>query len=655
MKFIKGVLFFNNGSDESYRMKRIVKHVRNRYYILLDLLIFTFLPLLAFYIRYDGLNIPLTVSSVLLLGVSLGLAKIIVMYFAGMYSRWWANASIGDLLLIIYSGILILLLQVLLLLGFKSIPVEPFSKVPFSVIILDSIFSGLFVSFSRLSLRIFSHQSMMRLFSQKEKHTSTLIVGAGDAGIVVMEELLRNSKGTMNIAGFIDDDDRKLGMKIRGVKVLGNRHSIPQKVADYHVKKVIIAIPSIGGSQVKEIVDICNKIKNIEILTLPPIYEIIDGKVEINKLRKVQIEDLLKRNPIKTDVNSINKMLENRTVLVTGGGGSIGSELCRQIIRCNPAALLLLGHGENSVFESFMELKSKYPQKNIVPVIADITDFKRMKSIFSNYKIDIVFHSAAHKHVPLMEDHPYEAIKNNIIGTKNLTDLCIEFDVEKFIDISTDKAVNPTSVMGTSKRIGEMLVINAAKKHNKKFSVVRFGNVLGSRGSVVKIFKSQIENGGPVTITHPDINRYFMTIPEAVQLVLQAFIIGNGGDIFIFDMGKPVKIMDLANDLIKLSGLIPGKDINVKVTGLRPGEKLFEELFNGGESFRNTINEKIFIAENSAKIVPPDFEDKLSAILELAENPDLDISTYKSYLKSLVPEFKYQRSDTINSAGWKEK
>ena len=409
-----------------------------------------------------------------------------------------------------------------------------------------------------------------------------------------------------------------------------------------------------GGSEVKEIVDICNKINKIEILTLPPIYEIIDGKVEINKIRKVQIEDLLKRNPIKTDVNSINKMLENKSVLVTGGGGSIGSELCRQIIRCNPAALLLLGHGENSVFETFMELKSKYPQKNIVPVIADITDFKRMKSIFSNYKIDIVFHSAAHKHVPLMEDHPYEAIKNNIIGTKNLTDLCIEFDVEKFIDISTDKAVNPTSVMGTSKRIGEMLVINAAKKHNKKFSVVRFGNVLGSRGSVVKIFKTQIENGGPVTITHPDINRYFMTIPEAVQLVLQAFIIGNGGDIFVFDMGKPVKIMDLAKDLIKLSGLTPGKDINIEVTGLRPGEKLFEELFNGGESFRNTVNEKIFIAENSEKIVPPDFEEKLSAILELAENPDLNISTYKSYLKSLVPEFKYQRSDTINSAGWKE-
>lgn len=655
MKFVKGFLFFNNGSDENYFMKRLIKRVRNRYYVIPDLLVFAFLLLFAFYIRYDGLNFPMNYSSILLLGFCFGAAKILVMYFTGMYSRWWAHASIDDLLLIIYSSFLIFVLQVLLLAGMKGIALEPFSKVPFSVIIIDSVFSILFISISRLSVRLYSHRNLKRSLTQQKKKVKIIIVGAGMAGILVHEELGRNSNGGNYIAGFIDDDERKKGMKIRGVKVLGNRFDIPKVVKEHKINRIIIAIPSIAGTEVKEIVDICNTIPGVEILTLPPIYEILDGKVEIKKLRKVQIEDLLKRNPIKTDTEAITRMLAGKVVMVTGGGGSIGSELCRQIMRCKPASLLLLGHGENSVFEIMMELRSKYGSGNIVPIIADVTNYKRMKSIFSNYNIDYVFHAAAHKHVPLMEDHPYEAIKNNVIGTKNLTDLCIEYKVEKFIDISTDKAVNPTSVMGTSKRIGEMLVINAAKQHMKKFSVVRFGNVLGSRGSVVKIFKSQIENGGPVTITHPDINRYFMTIPEAVQLVLQAFIIGNGGDIFIFDMGKPVRIMDLARDLIKLSGLTPGKDINIEVTGLRPGEKLYEELFNGGESFANTVNEKIFISENSAQIVPEDFEEKLSAILELAENPDLDISTFKLYMKSLVPEFKYQNAHTINSTGWNER
>lgn len=647
------ITFINNFFEKSF-MKRIVKKIRNRYYFAADFVIFTFIPLLAFYIRYDGLNLPLNFSEILYFGLFFAGVKLLIMYLAGMYSRWWINASIDDMVLILYSGFLIFVVQILILLGLKAITVPVFSKVPFSVSFLDSVFSLAFISLSRLSIRIFGNKSFKKVMSDKNKTENVLIVGAGMAGIMVLEELKRNNHGIINVVGFIDDDKRKFSMKIRGVKVLGNRTDIPEVVYANKVHKIIIAIPSASGKEIKDILNICNTIDDIEILTLPPIYDIIDGKVEIKKLRKVQIEDLLKRDPIKTDVESITEMIKDKVVLVTGGGGSIGSELCRQILRCNPNTLLLLGHGENSVFEIDMELKKKYPGKNIIPLIADVTDFKRMRSIFSNYKIDFVFHAAAHKHVPMMEYHPYEAIKNNITGTKYLVDLAIEFDIEKLVKISTDKAVNPTSVMGTSKRIGEMLVINAAKKYNRKFSVVRFGNVLGSRGSVVTVFKSQIENGGPVTVTHPDINRYFMTIPEAVQLVLQAFIIGNGGDIFIFDMGKPVKIIDLAHDLIKLSGLNVGEDINIKVTGLRPGEKLYEELFNGGESFKNTINEKIYIAENSEKIVPDDFEEKLSALLELVKNPDLDVSLYKSYLKNLVPEYSFTNVNYA-SAGWKNR
>lgn len=654
MIFFNKKLIYNAGSDEKFWMRRIVKHIRNRYFIFFDAVVFAILPVLAFYIRYDGLNIPIDNTSILLLGLALGAVKILVLYFSGMYSRWWANASIDDLLLILFSGFLIFIIQILIFLGFKNIPIGIFEVVPYSVAVIDAVFSVLFISISRLSLRIFSHRSFQRSQPSRKKVSNILIVGAGLAGIFVLEELIRNNNGQLNISGFIDDDPRKKGMKIRGVKVLGSRNDIPTVVSDNKINRIIIAIPSAAGTVIKEILDICNTIDDVEVLTMPPLYEIIDGKVEIKKLRKVQIEDLLKRDPIKTDTASIKNMLADKTVLVTGAGGSIGSELCRQIIRCNPGTLLLLGHGENSVFEVMMELKGKYPDSNIKPLIADITDYKRMRSIFGSNKIDIVFHAAAHKHVPLMEEHPYEAIKNNIIGTRNLTELSVAYNIDKFIDISTDKAVNPTSVMGTSKRIGEMITIHTAKKYKKQFSVVRFGNVLGSRGSVVKIFKSQIENGGPLTITHPDINRYFMTIPEAVQLVLQAFIIGNGGDIFIFDMGKPVRIMDLAKDLIKLSGLNLGTDISINVTGLRPGEKLYEELFNGGESFKNTVNEKIFIAENSASIVPEDFEQKLLGIIELAENPELDISTYKSYLKTLVPEYNYHK-EPVNKFEWKDR
>jgi FlaA1/EpsC-like NDP-sugar epimerase len=398
-------------------------------------------------------------------------------------------------------------------------------------------------------------------------------------------------------------------------------------------------MPSAAGSEIKAIVDICDEFDNLEVLTLPPLYEILDGKIEFNKLRKVVIDDLLKRIPIKTELGLISDLISGKNVLVTGAGGSIGSEICRQILGFNPAKLYILGHGENSIFEIEMELRRKFPRATIVSFIADIKDYARLNRIFSENKINFVFHAAAYKHVPLMESHPYEAIRNNILGTKNIVDLAVEFDLEKIVLISSDKAVNPTSIMGTTKHIAEMIVIDAAKKYKNKFSVVRFGNVLGSRGSVVKIFLSQIEKRSDITLTHPDVQRYFMTIPEAVQLVLQAFIMGNGGEIFVFDMGKPVKIIDLAHDLVRLSGLIVGEDINIITTGLRPGEKLYEELFSGSEKFNNTRNEKIFIVENSSKIIVDNFEYKLNELLDYANSEDFDSKNCKYYLQALVPEY----------------
>ena len=623
-------------------MRNLLFKFRNRYFFLFDIFVFISVPFLAFAIRFEGFNYPIHDNDILFYGVLFGLIKVAVLFFVGIYGRYWDHASVDDLLLILYSGINILLIQFFFLFVLKKFPIELFSQIPFSVSILDTIFSIFFVALSRLSLRILTRTSQRYKQISKQKTERVIIVGAGTAGIMVLEELQRNLKTNARVIGFIDDDAKKIGLKIRGITVLGSRSELSQIITQNSIKKIIIAMPSAAGHEIKEIINIATKFSWIEILTIPPLYDIIDGKVEINKLRKIQIEDLLRRDPIKTDIESIFSLLQDRNILVTGAGGSIGSEICRQILRCRPANLMLLGHGENSIFEVENELLRKYPNNKITSFIADITDKQRLHNIFKNNQIDFIFHTAAHKHVPLMEAHPYEAIKNNVLGTNNLVEISVEFNIEKFIMISTDKAVNPTNIMGASKRTAEMVVIHAAKMHAKKFSVVRFGNVLGSRGSVVRTFKTQIENGGPITITHPDIKRFFMTIPEAVQLVLQAFILGNGGDIFVLDMGKPIKIMDLAEDLIRLSGLKVGDDIEIHVSGLRPGEKLFEELFIEGEIYNKTANDKIFLAENASQSVTQGFDEKLENIIGLLKGEKKSNLEYRSYLKTLVPEYTPQ-------------
>lgn len=629
----------NNGFND------IMLKLRNRYLFVIDFLVFMTTPFIAYALRFDGFNYETVMVNLLLYGVIFAVIKILILYFFGVYSRWWLNASIEDMMILLKSSSVILIFQILILYLIRIFEIRVLSQIPVSVTILDALLGISAVALGRLSFRLYKHSKLRRKYLNKSDKESILIYGAGAAGVMALDELRINENSKLEVKGFIDDDPQKQGMFIRGIKVLGSKDDLREIVSNHKISKILIAIPTASGKQIREIVELCKKIDNLEIMTVPALYDIIDGKIEISKLRKVEIDDLLRRDPIRTDIEKIAHEIKGRIVLVTGGGGSIGKEICRQVLRFNPSKLIILGHGENSVFESEMEMKRLYPLSNIKPFVTNVSDELGVKKLFREHSIDYVFHAAAHKHVPLMENHPYEAIRNNILGTKVLLDACVENNVLKFILISTDKAVNPTNIMGVTKRIAEMLVIHYSYKYNQKFSLVRFGNVLGSRGSVVKIFKSQIEQGGPVTVTHKEMTRYFMTIPEAVQLVMQAFVMGNGGEIFIFDMGEPVKIVDLAKNMIELSGLKEGEDIDIKITGLRPGEKLYEELFNGKEKFTKTLNEKIYKSDHSFEIIPNNFEMKLTELFELISNQSASDEDLKLILRDIVPEYEIKNEE----------
>jgi FlaA1/EpsC-like NDP-sugar epimerase len=437
-------------------------------------------------------------------------------------------------------------------------------------------------------------------------------MGAGEAGTMIAREMRANPQLGLDPIGYVDDDPGKQGMRIRGLPVLGGRAALPDLVGQHRIDQVIIAMPTAPGKAIREVLAICEQ-AGVPAKTMPGMYELLGGQVSVNQLRNVEIEDLLRREPVQTDTAAVHDLIAGRAVLVTGGGGSIGSELCRQILRCGPAKLIILGHGENSVFEIHQELlrvaraqlRSDWESRPvtgapklpaIIPVIGDIRFANRLHTIFQAHRPDIVFHTAAHKHLPLMEENPSEAVTNNVLGTRNVLDAALAAGVQRFVLISTDKAVNPSSVMGASKRLAELLVQQAAAASGCPYAAVRFGNVLGSRGSVVLTFKQQIAAGGPLTVSDPAMTRFFMTIPEAVQLVLQAAVLGRGGETFVLDMGEPVRIVDLARDLINLSGLEEGRDIDIVFTGLRPGEKLTEELFVPGEAYQRTAHAKIFIA-----------------------------------------------------------
>jgi len=453
---------------------------------------------------------------------------------------------------------------------------------------------------------------------------------------MIAREMQANPQLGLEPVGFIDDDPVKQGMKIQGLPVLGDREYIPEAVPDYKISQAIIAMPTAPGKTIRRFVELCQE-AGVEAKTIPGLYELLSGRVSVSQIRNVDIEDLLRREPVEIETAEVARMIRDKRVLVTGAGGSIGSEICRQVARYGASELILVGHGEHSIFEITRELQNtQYPISDIHPVIADIRDRPRLETIFHHHHPHIVFHAAAHKHVPLMECNVEEAVSNNVLGTQCLIEVAEDTGVERFVLISTDKAVNPTSIMGATKRVAEKLVEAAAARNGRVFVAVRFGNVLDSRGSVVQIFREQIARRGPVTVTHPDMRRYFMTIPEAVQLVLQAAAIGRGGEIFVLDMGDPVPIVQLARDLIKLSGLEVGRDIDIEYIGARPGEKLFEELFADGEVYQRTHHEKIFASRFTSHASRFTFH--VDALIAGAERGELD--EVRRLLQVIVPEYR---------------
>lgn len=466
--------------------------------------------------------------------------------------------------------------------------------------------------------------------------SNVMIIGGGDAANLIIKEISScvNVKGK-RVRCVIDDSPDKQGRYIQGIKVVGSRDDIKKSVIEYEINEIIIAMPSADRKEIREIVDICKETQ-CELKILPGIYQLMNGEVNVSKLRKVEIEDLLGRDPIKVDLDSIMDYVRNQVVLITGGGGSIGSELCRQIAYHNPKQLIIIDVYENNAYDIQQELLKKYPNLNLKVLIASVRNKTRIKSIFETYRPNVVYHAAAHKHVPLMEVSPNESIKNNVLGTWNTVLASDKYGVDKFVLISTDKAVNPTNIMGASKRICEMIVQTQNKYSQTDFVAVRFGNVLGSNGSVIPLFKKQIAAGGPVTVTHPDIIRYFMTIPEAVSLVLQAGAYAKGGEIFVLDMGEPVKILDLATNLIRLSGFKPGEDIEIEFTGLRPGEKLFEELLMKEEGMQDTQNKLIHIGK-PIKLDESIFLEQLKELKKLCYDENVDI---RYFVKEIVPTYR---------------
>lgn len=624
--------------------KHVRINVRNRHFFLVDVVISIISPLVALYVRFDW-SIPFNRlgNSIIDSIVVFMVIKLVIYVFFGLYNRFWRTASIDELARLIYIGVNAIIIETFFFVILHSFKDLPFHNLPYSFPVLDGLFSILMVSAARFSIRL-TQRVTERGRMVKGGGDNVLIMGAGSAGAQIVQELQKNPGIGLIPVAFLDDDKEKLNLKIRGIPVIGTSKDIKKIANTYRIDKILIAIPTAPGKVIRKIVAMCQEAE-LEPLTIPGMNEILSGKVGIEKIRPIQIEDLLRRAPIKTEIDKVYSFLNNRRVLITGAGGSIGSELCRQILKANPSELLLVGHGENSIFNIQNELlliqKNTNGSGNLKTKlnsrIADIRFKSRLKNIFEEFKPEVIFHAAAHKHVPLMELNPSEAVTNNIGGTQNLIELAEEFDVKNFVMISTDKAVNPTNLMGATKRTAEMLVLDAANRTKNNYVVTRFGNVLGSRGSVVPTFKRQLEEGGPITITHPEIKRYFMTIPEAVQLVLQASVLSNGGEVFVFDMGEPVKIIDMAKDIIKLAGLQEDVDIEIKITGLRPGEKMYEELFVEGEVYDNTAHKKIMIARNASKMIPEDLRNNVTDLLKITEYFDNN-KIYKK-IKQVVPEF----------------
>lgn len=619
--------------------------LRVRYLMAIDLIFILLAGVFAFVIRYEALiSVWPYLKQNWTYFLLAPLMRLPVYYGFHLYNRMWRYASVVEMKMIVLAATVSSFL--IFALNFVASPLLGIPYMPSrSIWLLESILSLGALAGSRFLLRLIQERyrphELLRWRAFIQNPSQVLIVGAGDAGAMVLREIQNNRMLGLHVVGFVDDDPAKRRLSLNGVPVLGDRQAIPELVKRHNIDQVIIAMPTASGSEIRQIVRICEK-AGIQPRTVPGLYELIDGTVRLSQIREVSIEDLLRREPIRTDTAAVVGLLRNKRVLVTGAGGSIGSELCRQILRCRPAELILVGHGENSIFEIYNELlienqRTIKSEVAITPVIADIRFHERMLTLFQTHRPEIVFHAAAHKHVPLMEINPVEAITNNIFGTRNVVEAAQAVGVQRFVMISTDKAVNPTSIMGASKRAAELVVHKFGARADGAYMAVRFGNVLGSRGSVLLTFRKQIAAGGPVTVTHPEMRRYFMTIPEAVQLVLQAAVLGKGGEVFLLDMGEPVRIVDMATDLIRLSGLEVGRDIEIVYTGLRPGEKLYEELFVPGEKYERTLHEKVFIASNASHFVPECLDETLAALEQAVQLNDRDAIV--CCLKNLIPEY----------------
>ena len=611
-----------------YKNKRLI--FRIILLVLMDMLIITAAGPLAIYVRYNLFFEPQAIEFIenifQYLPVNLILTVIVFAVFR-LYQGIWKYASASDLVNIILACLVSAVTQTvgMTLMGLRFPRSYPFMY--FAVLTAG-------ISIFRFTYRIIAYFRQKQQGLIKEGKTNTMIVGAGEAGNTLLKELQNSKFVEQNVCCLVDDDPGKIGKYLRGVLVAGNRKDICRLAEEYHIDEIMIAIPSASHAEIQELLDICSQ-TSCKLKVLPGIYQLVNGEVSVSKLRNVEIEDLLGREPIDTQVESIMGYVSGKVVLVTGGGGSIGSELCRQIARHEPKQLVIFDIYENNAYDIQQELKRDYPELNLVVLIGSVRNTHRINGVFEKYHPQIVYHAAAHKHVPLMEDSPNEAIKNNVMGTYKTAQAADKYGVSRFVLISTDKAVNPTNIMGASKRLCEMVIQMMNNRSKTEFVAVRFGNVLGSNGSVIPLFKKQIEEGGPVTVTHPDIIRYFMTIPEAVSLVLQAGAKAKGGEIFVLDMGKPVKILDLALNLIRLSGLKPYEDIDIVFTGLRPGEKLYEELLMDEEGLQSTDNKLIHIGK------PIDFDEELfiHQLEELDELSRMDSPKIKEKVMEVVPTY----------------
>jgi len=559
------------------------------------------------------------------------LITLLLFYIFKLYNSLWAFAGENELQGIIAACVLSTIADGI---GMFFVRIEQ-RPVPNSFYFLYAFLLITLIFSSRFSYRFFRNQK--HKIQNKKNAINVMIIGAGDAGNSIIKEIATSNFSTMSVACIIDDDKTKWGSYIQGVKVEGGRDKILECVDTHGIDEIFIAIPSASRQTIKEILEICKE-SECKLRSLPGIYQLVNGEVSVSKLRDVEVEDLLGRDPIQVDIDSILGYVQNKVVMVTGGGGSIGSELCRQIANHNPKRLLIVDIYENSAYEIQQELLRNHPDLDLIVLIASVRNTNRMNSIFETYRPNIVYHAAAHKHVPLMENSPNEAIKNNVFGTWKTAQAAANYGTDKFVMISTDKAVNPTNIMGASKRICEMIIQTFNRHYDTEFVAVRFGNVLGSNGSVIPLFKKQIAQGGPVTVTHPDIIRYFMTIPEAVSLVLQAGAYAHGGEIFILDMGEPVKILDLAKNLIRLSGYKVDEDIKIEFTGLRPGEKLYEELLMDEEGLQDTANKMIHIGKPIV-IDEMKFFTQLKNLKEESKNECADI---RPLIKEIVPTYNIQ-------------